>query len=74
MTTILPFASPDPAARLPPRRADLASFANAYAVAIRLRECSDVDQFVVRTGNPLQPVRITSLRPTSDQHMLAMVA
>lgn len=74
MTTITLFPSPDPSARLSPRRANLASFANAYAVAIRLRECSGVDQFVVRAGNPLQPVRITNLCPTNDQHTLAMVA
>ena len=34
-------------------RRSLASFENAYAVAIQLRETTGVDQFVVRTDNPI---------------------
>lgn len=59
---------------LDPRRADLASFENAYAVAIRLRECTGIDQFIIRTGNPLQPVRITDRQPANAEATLALVA
>ena len=59
---------------LDPRRADLASFDNAYAVAIRLRESTGVDQFIVRTGDPMQPVRVTDCRPADAATTLAMVA
>lgn len=59
---------------LDPRRADLASFENAYAVAIRLRERTGLDQFIIRTGNPMQPVRVTTRRPANTETTLAMVA
>lgn len=60
--------------RLSPRRAQLASFQHAYAVAVQLREHSGVDQFVVRTGDPEQPVRIVTERPANDEQLLALVA
>lgn len=37
------------------RCSSLASFENAYAVAIQLRENTGVDQFVIRTDNPISP-------------------
>ena len=60
--------------RLSPRRAQLESFEHAYAVAVQLRERSGVDQFVVRTGDPEQPVRIVTERPANDEQLLALVA
>ena len=63
-----------PACQLSPRRAELTSFAHAYVIAVRLREASGIDQYVVRTSNPLQPIRITSRRPVNATATLAMVA
>lgn len=65
---------PQPVAALSPRRAELASFDHAYAVAVQLRSHSGIDQFVVRTGSALQPFRITSQRPGATERILAMVA
>ncbi|MDN4633951.1 hypothetical protein QCD71_20745 [Sphingomonas sp. PsM26] len=45
------------------RRSSLASFENAYPVAIKLLENTGVDQFVVRTDNPIQPFRVSRCRP-----------
>ena len=55
-------------------RRSLASFENAYAVAIQLRETTGVDQFVVRTDNPVQPFRVSRCRPHHPEHLLALVA
>ncbi|MBB5712391.1 hypothetical protein [Sphingomonas xinjiangensis] len=57
-----------------PRRACLASLENAYAVAVRIREASGVDQFVVGTGNPMQPFRVAAERPAAPEMVLALVA
>ncbi|MBB5712824.1 hypothetical protein [Sphingomonas xinjiangensis] len=57
-----------------PRRARLASLENAYAVAVRLREASGVDQFVVGTGDPVQPFRVAAELPTAPEMVLACVA
>jgi len=59
---------------LSPRRAQLAGFSNSYAVALRLRHESGMPQFIVRTGNPLQPFRTTSRAPDNDETVLALVA
>lgn len=56
------------------RRQRLASFENAYAVAVQLREATGAEQFVVRTGNPLQPFRVSPLRPGRAETILALVA
>jgi len=56
------------------RRRSLASFENAYAVAIQLRETTGVDQFVVRTDNPAQPFRVSRCRPHHPESLLALVA
>src|SRR3546814_1026046 len=42
------------------KRAALASFDHAYAVAIRMRHATGHPQFVLRTGDPLQPFRVSS--------------
>lgn len=59
---------------LSPRRARLLSFDRAYAVAVQLRRSSGTDAFVVRTGNPLQPFRVTSAPTRADEQVLAWVA
>jgi hypothetical protein len=56
------------------RRSSLASFENAYAVAIQLRENTGIDQFVVRTDNPIQPFRVSRHRPRHPESLLALVA
>ncbi|MGK6324627.1 hypothetical protein ACMGDM_16300 [Sphingomonas sp. DT-51] len=57
-----------------PAARTLASFDNAYTVAVQLRETTGFDQFVVRTGNPIQPFRVSRRRPQAPETMLAQVA
>lgn len=54
-------------------RARLASFEHAYALATQLRRATGCDQFVVRTGNPLQPVRVTNIPPRDEATLLALI-
>ena len=61
-------------ATLSSSRNALAGLENAYSVAIQIREATGVDQFVVRTGNPIQPYRVTRIAPTSPEVLLALVA
>lgn len=56
-----------------PLRARLASFEHAYALAIRLRDQTGRQQYVVRTGNPLQPVTIVPEPPPEALCLLAQV-
>lgn len=56
------------------RRGRLASFENAYAVAVQAQKASGTDQFVVATGNPMQPYRVSHERPTGPEYVQAMVA
>jgi len=63
--TVIPFSA---------RRGSLSSLENAYAVAIQLRESTGVDQFVVRTDNPIQPFRVSRCRPHHPESLLALVA
>lgn len=56
------------------KRHRLNGFSNAYAVAVQLRETTGVDQFVVRTDNPLQPFRVSRRAPQSPETILALVA
>lgn len=60
--------------QLSPLRARLASFDHAYALAIRLSALSDHELFVVRTGNPIQPYRVTARPPANDEKMVLHVA
>jgi hypothetical protein len=60
--------------RLSPRRANLASFENAYAVAVQNREASGIEQFVVRTNDPYQPFRVTRDQPSEPETVLLLVA
>ena len=59
--------------QLSPLRARLASFEHAYAIATRLRRITGRDQFVIRTGDPLQPVRVSTCAPLQAGHLIARV-
>lgn len=59
---------------LSPLRSRLASFEHAYAVAAQRRRASGRLQFVVSTGDPLQPFRTTSRAPRANERMLALLA
>ena len=54
-------------------RARLASFAHAYAVAVRRRNETGDAQFVMRTGDPLQPFRVSSRPPEGTEILLALI-
>lgn len=56
------------------RRGVLASFDHAYAVAIQLRESTGADQLVIRTGNTVQPFRVSRQEPNHPEQVLALVA
>jgi hypothetical protein len=58
---------------LSPLRARLASFEHAYALATHLRRSTGDDQFVVRTGDPIQPVRVINQPPDKSDRLLALV-
>lgn len=64
----------DPVQLLSPRRRQLASFEHAYAVALQIRRQSGVRQFILCTGDPLQPYRTTSRAPARDERVMALVA
>lgn len=57
-----------------PLRARLASFEHAYAVALRLRFETGADQYIVRTGDPIRPFRISAHPPTGGETLTARVA
>lgn len=59
---------------LSPLRAKLASFDHAYVVAIRLRDATGLQQYVVRTGFALQPYRVIATKPGDDAQILTLVA
>ena len=59
---------------LSPRRAQLAGFEHAYAVALQRRRHSGVCQFIIKTSNPIQPFRTSSRTPGNDETILALVA
>ena len=56
------------------RRGQLASFENAYAVAVQARRASGARQFIVATGDPIQPFRVSRDRPTRPERVQALVA
>lgn len=64
----------DSGCTLSPRRAELTSFDRAYNVALRARQQTGLRQFIVRTGNPFQPIRTSCLAPGNDEIILALVA
>lgn len=56
------------------RRSALASFDHAYAVAVQLREATGAEQLVIRTGNSVQPFRVSRQEPRHPEEVLALVA
>lgn len=56
------------------RRGVLASFDHAYAVAVQLRESTGANQLVIRTGNTVQPFRVSRQEPSHPEEVLALVA
>lgn len=59
---------------LSPRRNRLNGFEAAYKVAISACEASGIEHFIVRTGNRLQPFRVTSRLPRDASRVMARVA
>lgn len=59
---------------LSPLRTQLAGFDACYQIALRRRATSGRNQFVVRTGNPIQPFRVTARRPEADESLILRVA
>ncbi|MFZ5700774.1 MAG: hypothetical protein ACOY4P_05405 [Pseudomonadota bacterium] len=64
----------EPLPLLSPRRGRLAGWEHSYRVAVQRRTASGKEQFILRTGNPLQPYRVTSRLPAPSEHILALVA
>jgi hypothetical protein len=56
------------------RRAVLASFDHAYAVALHLKRESGRCQFIARTNDPVQPFRTASLPPRLPATLIAIIA
>lgn len=67
---------PDPQgpARLSAKRARLASFENAYVVALRIRAETGCVQLILRTDNPVQPYRVVARGSEPPGSVLALVA
>lgn len=63
-----------PIGAVSPKRAALASYANAYAVAIQQRTATGRPQFVLRTDDPMQPFRVSTIGPTRRQTLLTLIA
>lgn len=59
---------------LSPRRHKLCSMEHAYRLAVQRRRNSGRDQFVVSTGDPVQPFRTTSRLPKPAERLLALIA
>ncbi|OUC53599.1 hypothetical protein CA262_20825 [Sphingobium sp. GW456-12-10-14-TSB1] len=59
---------------LSPLRGRLAGFPNAYACAIQRWTATGRNQFVIRTGDPVQPFRVTEARPANDENLVLRVA
>ena len=56
------------------RRAALASFDHAYAVACQRRASGEAHQLVISTGDPFRPFRVSTKEPANDEQVLARVA
>ncbi|AMK23268.1 hypothetical protein GG804_01875 [Sphingomonas histidinilytica] len=57
-----------------PLRARLASFEHAYAVAVQRRDATGRHQFVIQTGDPTQPYRVTAIPPADTHDLVTRVA
>lgn len=56
------------------KRAILASYEHAYAVAVQKHRETGTPQFVLRTGNPLQPFRVSGASPPSRSTLMTLIA
>ncbi|MDE1917620.1 MAG: hypothetical protein KGJ57_18425 [Sphingomonadales bacterium] len=54
-------------------RGRLASFDHAYAVALHLRGHRSVPFYVIRTGNAIQPYRVSSFQPAWPEQWSALI-
>jgi hypothetical protein len=54
-------------------RARLASFPHAYAVALRLREQTGDHQYIIRSADPVRPVRVSAVPPRRPDEIMALV-
>jgi hypothetical protein len=64
----------EPLPLLSPRRGRLAGWEHSYRVAVQRRTATGREQFILRTGDPLQPYRVTSRLPACPEQILALVA
>lgn len=55
-------------------RARLASFPHAYAVALQLRAQTGEYQYIIRSSDPLRPVRVSAAPPSDPDEIVALVA
>jgi hypothetical protein len=55
-------------------RARLASFPHAYAVALRLRAQTGEGQYIIRSTDPVRPVRVSAIPPRGGDEIVALVA
>lgn len=60
--------------QLSPLRLRLCDFDRAYACAIQRRGATGRNQYVIRTGSPIQPFRVTETRPAKDENLVLHVA
>lgn len=59
---------------LSPLRDKLAGFPNCYAIALQRQKATGRNQFVIRTGVPIQPFRVTEAHPLRDDDLVLRVA
>jgi len=59
---------------LSPLRFELCSFPRAYACAVQRRAATGRNQFIVRTGDPIQPFRVTATLSDNDEDIVLLVA
>ncbi|PZU06035.1 hypothetical protein [Sphingomonas sp.] len=65
-------ATPTPSRSSTP--ATLATYDRAYAVAVQKRRETGRPQFVLRTGDALQPFRVSATGPKRDQSLMTLIA
>lgn len=57
-----------------PLRARLAGVSHSYAIAVQRRTLTGRNQFVIRTGDPIQPFRVTESLPANGEELVLCVA
>ncbi len=56
------------------QRRCLASFDNAYAVAVRLKESTGNNQYVVKTPDASRPFRVAQSAPRDQRTIVSLIA